>query len=67
MATLGEAYPKEQARVRIVLGYYKEIGPAGAFGAAMIEDLLQRADKAAIEGDAVAMIRIFQEMKEVKA
>ena len=31
--TLGDALPKEMARVRDVLGHYKEIGPAGMFGA----------------------------------
>lgn len=66
MATLGEEYPKQQARVRTILGYYKEIGPAGAFGAAWIEDLLQRADKAAVEQDLPAMISCFKEMQEVK-
>lgn len=65
--SLGEAYPKEQARCRTVLGYYKEVGPPGAFGAAMIEDVLRRADKAAIEGDVVAMIGLYKEMQEIKA
>lgn len=65
--SLGEAFPEEQARVRTVLGYYKEIGPAGAFGALMIEDVLRRADRAAIEQDTVAMLRIYQEMKEIES
>jgi hypothetical protein len=67
MATLGDDFPKELARVREVLGYYKEIGPAGAFGAAMIEAALQRADQAAISGDVVAMIRSYQELKGIEA
>lgn len=66
MTTLGEEYPKQQERVRTILGYYKEIGPAGKFGQLMIEDLLRRADKASIEQDLPAMIRIFREMEEVK-
>ena len=64
--TLGDAFPKEQARLRVLLGYGKEIGPAGAFYCAVIEDVLRRADKAAIEGDTVAMIGIFKEMQEIK-
>jgi hypothetical protein len=64
--TLGEAYPIQQARVREILRYYKEIGPPGLFGAAMIEDLLKRADRAVIEQDVVKMISIFEEMKEIK-
>lgn len=67
MTTLGDDFPKEQARVREVLGYYKEIGPAGMFGAAMIEDVLRRADKASLEGDLPAMITVYQEMKEIDA
>lgn len=65
--TLGDDFPREQARVREVLGYFKAIGPAGAFGAAMIEDVLRRADQAAISGDVVAMIRVYQEIKEIEA
>ena len=64
---LGEGFPKEQARAREVLGYYREIGPAGAFGAAMIEDVLRRADEAAISGDLPMMIRVYQEMKDIEA
>lgn len=66
MASLGEEYPKEQARVRQVLGFYKEISPAGWFGVAMIEATLRQADEAAASGDVVAMARAFEEMKAVK-
>ena len=66
MSSLGEEFPKEQARCREVLSSYKEIGPAGSFGAAMIEQTLQRADKAAAEGDLVAMIKSFEEMKGIE-
>lgn len=61
--TLGEEFPKEQARVRELLGEYKAIGQAGAFGAAMIEQTLQRAEKAAISGDIVAILRSYEELK----
>jgi hypothetical protein len=66
METLGEAYPVEQARVRRVLGLYKELGKAGAIGCVIIEDVLRRADIAAMSGDVVQMIRMYQEMKGVK-
>jgi len=65
--SLGEAYPQQQARVREILGFYKEIGPAGAFGAAMIEDVLRRTDTAAMEQDLPAMIRLYREMQEIEA
>jgi len=66
MSSLGDEYPIEQARVRELLGQYKFIGPAGTFGATMIEQTLQRADTAALSGDVVAMIRSYQEMKDCK-
>ncbi len=66
METLGDAYPRELTRVREVLAMYKEIGPGGLFGAAMIEATLRRADKAVIEGDTVAMIAIYQELKKIE-
>lgn len=64
--TLGEAYPLEQARCRELLGEYKAIGPAGAFGVKLIEEILQRADQAAIRQDLPAMVGIFMEMKELR-
>lgn len=64
--SLGEQYPKEQARCREALEIYKSLGPLGMFGAANIEMTLQKADKAVISGDLVAMIEAFQEMQEVK-
>lgn len=61
--TLADAFMAEQKRVRELLGVYKEIGPAGAFGAAMIEQVLQRADQAAMEGDPVAIMAAYGELK----
>lgn len=66
MDTLGDKLPEEMARVRAVLGYYKEIGPAGMFGAAMIEQSLRAADKAVMSGDLVAMISAYQDLKEIE-
>lgn len=64
--SLGTAFPKMQERVRTILGHYKEIGPAGRFGAVMIEDVLRRADKAAVGGDVIEMLRLYEEMKGIK-
>lgn len=63
--SLAEALPKECARVREILGHYKELGPVGAFGAAFIEQDLREADKAMISGDAVAMIQAYKKLQEV--
>lgn len=64
MNTLADALPKEQARCRELLAFYKEIGSPGAFAAAMIETALQRADKAVMSGDVVAMIKSYEELKD---
>jgi acyl-CoA thioesterase len=63
--SLGEALPEEQARVRVVLGHYKEIGPAGMFGAMMIEQSLAAADRAVMSGDVVAMLAAYQNLREI--
>lgn len=66
MASLGEEFPKQQARLRTLLSYGKEIGPAGAFYCAVVEDVLQRADKAVRDQDLPTMISIYKEMQEIK-
>ena len=65
MGSVAEALPKEQARVREILGYYKEIGSAGLFGATMIEQSLKRADEAAISGDVARMITALKDLQEI--
>lgn len=64
MTSLGDAFPMEQARLRELLDVYKDLGPVGAFGHAAISAVLQDADKAAISGDVVWMVRAFKAMQE---
>ena len=66
MSSLGEELPKEQVRVRELLGEYKAIGNAGLFGVAMIEQRLCQADNAVISGDIVKMIEAFNELKKIE-
>lgn len=66
METLADALPKEMVRVREILGYYKEIGPAGMFGAAFIEQDLRAADKAVMSGDVVEMLKAYKKLKEIE-
>ena len=63
--TLADALPKEMARVREVLGHYREIGPAGMIGAAFIEQDLRAADKAVMSGDVVAMLRSLETLRGI--
>jgi hypothetical protein len=64
--TVGEDFPRQQARVRRLLEAYREIGPAGQFGMAMIEADLREADEAQASGDIVRILRAYQALKECK-
>lgn len=57
--SLGEAFPKEIQRCTRLLGDYRELGSAGTFGAAMIQQTLDEATNALAAGDTVAMIAIY--------
>lgn len=63
--TLGDALPREMARVRDhVMPAYIAIGPAGSFALAFMRRDLDAAAKALAEGDVVAMLRVYQSLKE---
>lgn len=71
--SLGDAFPREQARVREVLSHYEECfrmpdgsGRGCAFAIHMIKASLAAADKAAISGDVVAMLAAYQDLKEIQ-
>lgn len=65
--TLGEALPKEIARVRDeVMPAYLEIGPAGALAWTMMRSDLDRASRAMIAGDVVEMLKVYQDLKEYR-
>ena len=64
--TLGDALPKELARVREVLAIYIGVGPPGAFASMMIKNSLKLADEAIISGDVVAMIAAYEDLKTIK-
>lgn len=62
--SLGEALPLEMARVRDkVMPFYVEIGPPGIFALALMRQALDGAAKAMAEGDVVAMVHWYQELK----
>ena len=61
--TLGTALPREMARVRDkVLPIYLTI-PTGTFAAAMMRHSLDQAAKALAEGDVIAMLRAYEDLK----
>lgn len=67
--SLGEALPKEQARVRELIRQYRDpiLGGAGEIAARMMEVSLQAADKAIMSGDVVEMIRVYEDLKGYNA
>lgn len=65
--TLGDALPKEMARVRDkILPEYLSIGPSGKFAVAMMRADLDKAAVAMIKGDCVAMIQVYESLKDYK-
>lgn len=67
--TLGDALPREMARVRdVVMPQYLELrGVPGVnveFALAMMRADLDAAAKALAEGDVVEMLRVYQSLKE---
>lgn len=67
MTTLGDALPREMARVRDdVMPAYVEIGPSGGFALAMMRADLDRAARALAEGDVAAMMEVYQSLKECR-
>ena len=61
------ALPAEQARCRELVRKYVAIGSAGAFGAALIEDSLRRADRAVIEGNEDDVRRALADLRRFEA
>jgi len=67
METLGDALPKEMARVRdVLMPMYQAVGPAGGFALAMMRASLGRATKALAQGDLPTMIAAYEELKSFK-
>lgn len=62
-STLGDALPREIERCQELLVAYAEIGPAGAFGAAMIRADIAAAHKAMMDGDVVAMLSAYDALR----
>lgn len=64
--SVGEDFPKEQARCREVLAQYKELGPSGVLGGVLIEATLCEADAAMASGDIVRILRAYKAMQGVE-
>lgn len=59
MGSVGTEFPNELHRVKELLKQYEEIGPVGAFGAAMIREAIATAEHAWESGDVVKIVQAF--------
>lgn len=64
--SVGEDFPREQARVRQCLVNGLSIGPAGVFYVHVCKSALARADAAALSGDLVEILVSYQELRDIK-
>ena len=65
MENLADDLTKEIARVRKVLQHYKNIGAAEMLGTKLLEQDLIEADEAAMSGDVVRMLKIYNILKKI--
>ena len=66
MSSVGIELPKEMARVRELLPIYDSI-PSAHIVAGMMRQSLDAAAVALAEGDVIAIVRSYQELKEYSA
>lgn len=66
MSALAEELPREQERVRRLIGIYRSIGPAGLFAIHLMQTSLKQAEIASANGDVVAMIRALEDLRGYK-
>lgn len=64
---LVEGIQRECNRVRELIPLYKEIGPAGAFGAAMLKAAIREGEASIASGDVVRMLGAFRSLEGCKA
>jgi hypothetical protein len=65
VVTVGEDFPREQARVRLCLERGIKLGSAGVFYVHVCRQALERADKAMASGDVIEIVRAYKEMQEI--
>lgn len=64
--SVGDDFPKQQARARELLKAYHAIGPAGQFGAIIIEATLKQAEEAMASGDVIKILAAYQDLQGLK-
>lgn len=67
MATLPESIAVEREHCKRLVGDINRLGSVGAFGAALIEDVLRRTERAVFGGSPEAMQRALDELRHAGA
>lgn len=65
-SSVGTEWPKERARLAVLIREYEALGPVGGFGAAALKDLARRADAAWESQEVVKILALFEEMRGAK-
>lgn len=66
MSSVGSEWPKVRANLAVLIERYRELGPAGSFGLAVLEDLARRADDAWDKQDLKELLPLFDEMRRAE-
>lgn len=68
MSSVGEEIVKEMARVREIIPIYDALpGNVGIFASTLMRQALDRAARALAEGDIVAIVRSYEELRGFEA
>lgn len=65
METLGNAFPREIEAAKQKAKAYEAIGPAGAFALSWIRPLITESERAWVEQDTVAMVRLLPQLRDI--
>lgn len=59
-----EGIQSQCQRVRAIVPHYRDIGPAGEFGALMLEAAIREGEAAIASGDVVRMLSAFKSLED---
>lgn len=59
-----EGIQKQCNRVREILPHYEELGPTGAFGAAVLRQAIVEGEAAIASGDVVRMLAAYKSLED---
>jgi hypothetical protein len=66
VTTVGDDFPRQQARVRRIQQCARDIGPEGQFLVMLTDQSLREAEAAAISGDLPRILRAYEDLRSFK-